>query len=69
MVCSPMGGMTGVSLEQGLGLTDISRGRPETSVALRRIIILLFLKLIRAPRDSTRLSECSGKDIHPTNTY
>ena len=25
---SPMGGTTGVSLEQGLGLTDISRGRP-----------------------------------------
>ena len=25
---SPMGGTTGVSLEQGLGLGDISRGRP-----------------------------------------
>ena len=25
---SPMGGTTGVSLEQGLGLTDIPRGRP-----------------------------------------
>ena len=25
---SPMGGTTGVSLEQGLGLTDISRGCP-----------------------------------------
>ena len=25
---TPMGGTTGVSLEQGLGLTDISRGRP-----------------------------------------
>ena len=25
---SPMGGTTGVSLEQGLGLIDISRGRP-----------------------------------------
>ena len=31
---SPMGGTTGVSLEQGLGLTDVSRG-PETSVAMR----------------------------------
>ena len=40
-----MGGTTGVSLEQGLGLKDISRGRPravgpEMSVALRRIIII-----------------------------
>ena len=25
---SPMGGTTGVSFEQGLGLMDISRGRP-----------------------------------------
>ena len=25
---SPMGGTTGLSLEQGLGLTDVSRGRP-----------------------------------------
>ena len=48
-----MGGTTGVGLEQGLGLTDLlqyhERARavgPETSAALRRIIILLFIKLI-----------------------
>ena len=29
-----MGGTTGTSLKQGLGLTDLFRGRPEASVAL-----------------------------------
>ena len=46
-----MGGTTGVSLEQGLGLMGISRGRPGRRArderALRRINIIY--KLTRAP--------------------
>ena len=63
---SPMGGMTGVSLEQGLGLVDISRGHPgrrpggeRGSPRLRTPpdCYMLLIKLIRdPPRDSTRLS-------------
>ena len=65
-----MGDTTGVSLKQGLGLTDISRGRPgrrpgllEASVALRQVNIIYTVNSIRVippelpgPRDSTRLS-------------
>ena len=49
-----MGGTTGVSLEQGLGLTDVPRGCPgrrpgDERSYMRRIIILSLIKLTRTP--------------------
>jgi hypothetical protein len=61
-----MGGTTGVSLEQGLGLTDISRGRPGRRPGDERSSSLDYYFIIYKINPSPLgMEQCSRVDDSP----